>query len=252
MEGYMAERIAHGGKMLYGASLGILATDSKIPSMPGCARHARTWPFPVIYEIVPGASTRRVVLEGGEGLLDAVLATADILIGKGVDGIATTGGYCSLYQADLAAHCAVPVAASSLMQIPLVQQVLPPGQRVGVVTIQGAKLTPAHLVAARAPADTPVVGTEGGREITRVLLNAEPTLDVAKAEADVLDAGRELVRRHPDVGAVVMECHDFAPYAAALRRALGMPVYSVYSFLTWFHGGLEPRTFGFPANAIEG
>src|SRR3990167_7814122 len=96
-ERVVTERIAYGGKMLYGASLGILATDSRIPSMPGCTRHARTWPFPVIYEIVPGASTKRVVLDGGGGLLNAVLETADILIRKGVDGIATTGGFCSLY-----------------------------------------------------------------------------------------------------------------------------------------------------------
>lgn len=245
----MSERFAYGGKMLYGARLGILATDNLIPSMPGCARHARTWPFPVIYEIVPGASARRVVLDGGEGLLDAVLRAADVLVGKGVDGIATTGGFCSLFQAELAAHCNVPVATSSLMQIPLIQQLLPPGKRVGVVTIHGEKLDARHLISSKAPADTPVVGTEGRREFTRVILNAEPKMDAAKAELDVLDAGRELIARHPDVGAIALECHDFAPYAAALRRAVGLPVYSVYSFLVWFHAGLEPRNFGPPGSA---
>jgi hypothetical protein len=228
----VSDRIAYGGKMLYGARLGILATDNLIPSMPGCARHARTWPFPVIYEIVPGASARRVVLDGGEGLLDAA-----------------TGGFCSLFQEELAAHCKVPVATSSLMQIPLVQQLLPPGKRVGVVTIHGAKLDARHLVASKAPPDTPVIGTEGRREFTRALLNAEPSMDVAKCELDVLDAGQELVAKHPDIGAIVLECHDFAPYAAALRNKLGMPVYSVYSFLTWFHAGLEPRNFGPPGSA---
>jgi len=245
----VSDRIAYGGKMLYGARLGILATDNLIPSMPGCARHARTWPFPVIYEIVPGASARRVVLDGGEGLLDAVLKSADVLVAKGVDGIATTGGFCSLFQEELAAHCKVPVATSSLMQIPLVQQLLPPGKRVGVVTIHGAKLDARHLVASKAPPDTPVIGTEGRREFTRALLNAEPSMDVAKCELDVLDAGQELVAKHPDIGAIVLECHDFAPYAAALRNKLGMPVYSVYSFLTWFHAGLEPRNFGPPGSA---
>ncbi len=76
------------------------------------------------------------------------------------------------------------------------------------------------------------------------VLNAEPSMDVAKCELDVLDAGQELIDKHPDVGAIVMECHDFAPYAAALRKKLNMPVYSVYSFLTWFHAGLEPIRLG--------
>ena len=242
----MAERFAYAGKMLYGARLGILATDNLIPSMPGCARHALTWPFPVLYEIVPGASIKRVVEGRGKGLLDAILATADTLVAKGADGIATTGGFCSLFQAELSAHCKVPVATSSLMQIPLVQRLLPPGKRVGVITLDGTTLDAEHLEAAGAPADTPVIGTEGRRETTRVLFNAEPKMDVAAAELDILDAGRDLMSQYPDVGAVVLECHDFATYAAALGDSLGIPVYSVYSFLTWFHAGLAPRDFGWP------
>jgi hypothetical protein len=31
------------------------------------------------------------------------------------------------------------------------------------------------------------------------------------------------------------------PYAAALRERLGLPVFDMVSFITWFHGGLVPR-----------
>ena len=34
------------------------------------------------------------------------------------------------------------------------------------------------------------------------------------------------------------------PYAAALREALGLPVFDIYSMINWFQLGLRPRRFG--------
>jgi len=58
-----------------------------------------------------------------------------------------------------------------------------------------------------------------------------------------LDAGRALVARHADIGAIVLECTNMPPYAAALRQATGLPVYDIYSLISWFHAGLRPRDF---------
>ena len=68
-------------------------------------------------------------------------------------------------------------------------------------------------------------------------------MDIDLAEQDILDAGRDLVRRHPEVGAIVLECTNMPPYAAALQAELGLPVYDIYSMITWFHTGLRPRAF---------
>ena len=159
----------------------------------------------------------------------------------GADGIATNCGFLSLFQEELAAACGVPVATSALMQAPLIERLLPPGRRVGILTISAASLTPEHLAAAGVALDTPVVGTEGGREFSRALLGNELQLDVAQAEADILAAGEELVARRPEVGAVLLECTNMCPYAHALSERLGLPVFDMVSFVTWFHGGLVPR-----------
>ena len=127
-------------------------------------------------------------------------------------------------------RCDVPVASSSLMQAPFIERPLPPGRRVGIITVSGESLTAEHLVAASVAADTPVLGTEGGEELTRVLLNDEMRLDVEAAERDVLRAGKALVGANPEVGAIVLECTNMAPYAAALREHLSLPVYDMYSF----------------------
>jgi hypothetical protein len=240
----MPVRLARGGKSIYGAPLGILMLEARFPRIPGDMGNAGTWPFPVLFRVVRGASPEKVVLRGATGLLDDFVAAARDLVDLGAEAITTNCGFLALFQAELAAAVRVPVATSSLLQVPWVQAMLPPGQRVGVVTVSRASLTPAHLAGAGVPADVPIEGTESGREFFRVLIKAEKQdMDVALAEQDILDAGRRLVARHPEVGAIVLECTNMPPYAASLREALGLPVYDIYTLVNWFHGGLRPRRF---------
>ena len=237
--------LARGGKSIYGAPLGILMLEARFPRIPGDMGNAGTWPFPVLFRVVRGASPARVVLDGAKGLLDDFIAAGRDLVDLGAEAITTNCGFLAIYQRELAEALAVPVATSSLMQVPWVQALLPPGQRVGVLTVSGSSLTPAHMDGAGIPRDTPFNGTEGGRAFFRVLIRADATdMDVAAAEQDILDAGRALVARHPDIGAIVLECTNMPPYAAALREALGLPVFDIYSMINWFQLGLRPRRFG--------
>src|SRR5829696_2940012 len=170
--------IARGGKAVYGAPLGILMLEARFPRILGDMGNARTWPFPVFYRVVKGASPERVVLEGARGLLPDFLAAAEELVRLGAEAITTNCGFLSLFQREIAAHVGVPV-------------------------------------------DIPVAGTENGREFFRVLIKAEKDdMDVRLAEEDIFEAGRELVSRHPEVCAIVLECTNMPPCAAALQAAL--------------------------------
>jgi len=243
----MDSTIARGGRAIYGAPLGILMLEARFARIPGDMGNAETWPFPVLYRVVAGASPERVVLRGAAGLRDDFIAAARALVAEGAEAITTNCGFLALFQRELAAAVGVPVATSALLQVPWVQALLPPGQRVGVVTVSAGSLSPQHLAAAGVPADTPIAGTEGGTEFFRTLILGEKEdLDVAAAEADILDAGAELVRRHPEVGAIVLECTNMPPYAAALRRALDRPVFDIYSLVTWLRAGVRPRRFPLP------
>jgi hypothetical protein len=236
--------IARGGKALYGAPLGILMLEARFPRIPGDMGNATTWPFPVLYRVVRGASPEKVVLEGARGLLPDFIEGARDLVRMGAEALTTNCGFLSLFQHELAAAVGVPVATSSMLQVPWVQATLPPGKRVGLVTVSGSTLTPHHLAAVGVPLDTPLVGTESGREFFRVVIKAEADdMDVALAEQDIVEAGKALVAKHPEVGAIVLECTNMPPYAAALQAAVGVPVYDIYSMITWFHAGLRPRAF---------
>ena len=235
--------VRQGGKSIYGASVGVLMLETRFPRIPGDVGNAATWPFPVLYRVVRDASPDRVVRQGAAGLLDPFVDAGRELVRLGADGLTTSCGFLALHQPELARACAVPVATSSLMQVAAVEALLPPGKRAGVLTISRASLTEEHLALAGAPLDAPIAGTDHGRELTRVILGDELELDVELARQDVVDGARDLVARHPEVGAIVLECTNMCPYSADVAEAVGLPVYDFVSFVTWFQSGLRPRRF---------
>ena len=224
------------------ASVGILMLDSRFPRILGDIGNAQSWPFPVDYHIVKDATPERIIQNDPRDMLAPFIAGAEALIAKGARGITTTCGFLSLFQADLADALPVPVATSSLMQTRLVNQLLGPSKRAGILTICQSALTPAHLAAANVPDDTPIATTEGLREFSRAILGNEPELDITLAERDNIEAAHQLARQ-PDVGAIILECTNMTSYAAAISAATGLPVFSAYNFICWFQSGLMPAPF---------
>ena len=224
--------------------LGILMLDTRFPRIAGDLGNPETFPFPVLIARIEGATPERVVDGKAEGLLDPFVRGGEALIREGAVGISTTCGFLSLFQHPLAERLGVPVAASSLLMIPLVERLLPSGRRAGVVTFSKTLLTPEHLTAVGAAADTPVEGIPPDGAFATVARRGERTLDERRVEAEVVDAGKRLAADHPELGAVVVECTNMPPYTRALRAELRVPVYDGYDFLCWFYAGLrssEPR-----------
>ena len=234
---------ARGGKSVYGAAIGILMLEARFPRIPGDMGNARSWPFPVLYKVVRGASPDRVVRRGADGLRDRFVAAARELAADGADGITTNCGFLSLFQRELADAAGIPVAASSLMQVEMVNRLLPAGRKAGILTISASTLSERHLREANVPAATPVGTTEGGREFTQVILENEMEMDVDLARRDNVEAARELVSGHPAIGALVLECTNMTPFAADIGQAVGLPVFSMVSFVNWFQSSLQPRVY---------
>ncbi len=240
--------IERGGKTVFGASVGILMLETQFPRVVGDMGNAYTWPFPVQYRVVRGASPDIIVRKNADALSDHFIAAAQELVASGADGITTNCGFLSLIQDKVAAACDVPVATSSLMQVPWVQALLPPGKRVGVLTISKSSLTSKHLKAANVPLDTPIVGTENGSHFTDAILDDHPSIDFDLCLQDNLDAAKQLTTQHDNVSAIVLECTNMVPYAAEIRKLTGVPVYSIYTFISWFQSGLLPRRFSMEVN----
>ncbi len=235
--------IAYGGKSIYGASVGILMLDARFPRIPGDMGNAQSWPFPVHYKVVRGASPDLVVRQGADGMLGHFIDAARELVADGVDGVTTNCGFLSLFQNDLAKALPVPVITSSLMQVEMVNRILPEAKRAGILTISASTLTDDHLARANVPAGTPIGSTEGGQEFSRVILGNHEALDVDLARAENVAAAKDLVAAHPDLGAIVLECTNMCPYAHDIQQETGLPVFSMIDLVTWFQAGLTPRRF---------
>jgi hypothetical protein len=228
-----------GGFNQYGFTVGILMLDTRFPRIPGDMGNAATFPFPVRYQRVDGADPDLVVRRGAAGLLPAFVEGARRLEHEGVGAITTNCGFLVKFQRELAGAVAVPVFTSSLLLVPLVHRLLPPGRRVGIMTVNAAGLTAEHFAAAGI-GDIPiaVAGLETEKEFTRVLLGNEMVLDVDVAREEHARVARRLVEEHPDVGAIVLECTNMPPYAADIRRATGLAVFDIVSLVTMVHTAL--------------
>ena len=166
------------------------------------------------------------------------------LVRLGADGLTTSCGFLALQQAELTRACRVPVATSSLMQVALVEALLPPG-KTGRHPHHLEGL--AHRGAPRPRRRAPRRPGRGHRRRKGVHPRHPRTTSSSStsslARQDVVDGARRLVEDHPEVGALVLECTNMCPYSADVAEAVGLPVYDFVSFVTWFQSGLKPRRF---------
>ena len=202
----------------------MLATQ--FPRPPGDIGNARSFDFPVRFAVVAAATPRRVVKGHAHGLLPAVQAAAQTLVGEGAAVLTTSCGFLALHQRALAAAVDVPFASSSLLQLPMLQA-LHGSNAVGVLTIDAANFGVEHLVAVGASAATPVEGVAPDSEFARCILGDAPDMNLDQAQRDVVCAAMRLRERAPSLRAIVLECTNMPPYADAIAAATGCAVYDI-------------------------
>lgn len=220
--------------------LGILMLDTHFPRIPGDVGHPASFDFDVRYRVVQGATPEAIVKGDSRHWIEAFISAGQNLVAEGCSGLATTCGFLTLAREEIANGCGVPVASSALEQIQMLMTTLPPDKTVGILTISAASLSRDHLEAADAPPDTPVQGLDGSSFAHSILGNLK-TLDTKAAEREMVEAAQALCAEHPEVGAIVLECTNMPPYAAAVAQVTGRPVFSILSYLAWVHSGLTPR-----------
>lgn len=232
----------HRGRPVYGARLGIIILDTRFQRFIGDIGNAETFRYPVQYSVVSGISLGADLTPEGE-TLQVFYRAIDDLVARGVDGISTSCGFLAIMQPHLAARSPVPVATSSLLQIPMLQRMLPAGRQVGVLTAKKPALTPGHFAGVGVSFDGPVAGMPLDGYFRANLVSGNPAIDFARQEAEVMDTVRLFLAEHPSIGALVFECTNLSPYSAAVEREFGLPVYDVITMLDWFHAGLRPRQY---------
>lgn len=239
----MASELIGRGSPARGADVGIILLDTDLPRPVGDVGNGRTFSFPVHYEVTPSAAPEQVVEFAAAGLLRRFVDTGRRLVDRGARALTTCCGFLAIYQRELADELGVPVASSSLLQVPLALRVVAQGKRVGLITVNGATLTPAHFEGAGITdadlARVTVIGLEHTEHFYPVIIGGQGDLDVRRAEAEVVDAANRAIEREPDIAAFVLECTNLPPYSAAIRAATRRPVWDALSLIEWLEGGVR-------------
>lgn len=236
---------ANRGQDIYGAPIGIIVMDCYIPYPPGTPGNAQTFDHPVIYEVVRGADMENLIYEPKPELVQRFIDAGRKLVQQGAKAIFGNCGFMVLFQREMAAALDVPVFISGLLQLPLIAQGLKPEQSIGIITASDASLSPKHLDIACWGMDVPMhtIGLEHKPAFKAAVHEQVGSLDFEKVEQEVVEAALQLQQQHGDIGAILLECTDLPPYAAAVQEATGLAVFDVTTLIAWAFAGVQHKRF---------
>jgi hypothetical protein len=216
--------------------------DTEIDRPPGDVGHPGSWPFDVIFRTVAGATARKIVDGDDADLIDAFVAAGGELRAQGAIGLTTSCGFLAARQRELSARMELPLATSSLLQLPIVERCLPAGRRAGVITYDAKALTDRHFAEVGADPRTPRVGLPPEGSLRAHIEHCRP-YDRDGVRRDVHAAVCTLLSGNPDIGAIVFECTNLPPFSDDVSRAFGLPVYDIITLGRWFYSGLTQTAY---------
>jgi Asp/Glu/hydantoin racemase len=218
-----------------GYAVGVLHMASPFAFVPGNIQNATTMPFPVAYECVPSV-TLQEVLSGHPKVEEGLVLAAQRLEGRGVRSIVGACGSFANFQRALTNAVSVPVFASVLVQVPWLLNCMSARRRLGIVFADRKSFT-------RGLQDQCGICDMGRLAITdcidlapfRALIDRPYAIAHEALMAAVTAHISSFARMHSDLGAVMLQCSELAPYAAAIQAAVGVPVIDVNTLVEWAH-----------------
>ncbi len=225
-------------------AIGIIMLDTTFPRIPGDVGNSDTFPFPVLYEVVKGADSQRVVIDADPLLLQPFIQVARSLENAGVKAIATSCGFLAIFHQDLVNAVSIPVFTSSLLQVHLVREIIKSDQKVGILTARRQSLSHKHFLGVGVQScQLAVIGMDSAEEFSAVFVKGKPTIDIDKCRHEIVSAAIELVDSNPDIGAIILECTNMPPFADAIQNTVGLPVFDVITMINFAYSSVNKQIF---------
>lgn len=226
----------------YGHAIGILMLEYRAPFIPGDVGNASTYDYPVLFKTVPGLSLDKA-LSGDPAQEQRVIEAAEELQRFGVRGISSDCGFLIAYQDAVRQRLDAPVFLSSLLQVPLVAASVTGPIGVVVASSAGVNDRVLELAGIRDAARIIVRGMEDMPHFTESILEQGGILDSNRLEQETVDAVRQMLAEHPDMGAIVLECSLLPPYSRAVQDATGLPVFDYITMINYFQAGTHQKRY---------
>ena len=232
------------GRYITGFSVGILYTDeNNYPVIPGNVANYSSHPFPVHYKLVPGCTGQRL-LNGDPALEKGIIEAALQLQSEGAKVISSACGFFGNFQAQTASALDIPVYLSSLVQLNMIQIGLKPGQKIGILTAYEKGLTDSLLKSCGITDESNLIigDLSKGEEFSKIS-NGASTFHNERLREEVVQKAVEITEKHPEIGAILLECSDLPPYAFHVQQAVQLPVFDFMTLIRWAHDANSQRPY---------
>lgn len=249
--GYMMQGNSEGfirtidNQQISGYPIGIVYIENvNYPLIPGNVVNAYTYDFPVRMMPVKNLTNDRL-FNADPTIKDDIIATAKHMVEKeGVRAICSACGFFGNYHKDIAEAIDVPVAMSSLVQIPWIRTLLKPGQKIGILTANGASMNEKLLSSCGVDSMEGILikGLEDTKEFSAVV-DMRPEFDNTVARQEVVEAAISLIEEDDNIGAILLECSDMPPYAADVQAATQLPVFDFITLIKWLHSAVAQKPY---------
>ncbi|MBN2285269.1 MAG: aspartate/glutamate racemase family protein [Tissierellales bacterium] len=226
-----------------GYTIGIMLLDVHYPLLPGNVVNAYTYDFPVRHMWVPGANQDRMH-SGDDTLLPALIESAKQLEIEGCRAICGACGYFGHFQERVAEAMDIPVYLSSLVQVPWIKTGLKKSQKIGILCADGHNLTN-ELFAACGVNDTSMIVSKSAGHLPEfsALMERRGHFDNEILRQELIDLAKEMVEENPDIGAILLECSDMPPYAAAIQAELNLPIFDFITMIKFVHSSVAQKPY---------
>ncbi len=229
------------GRYIAAGTVGVIAIQLDYAKLPGNVVNPATYDFPVIFKRVEFEIER--LFAGDKTLVDDVIAAAKELEACGASVIVGACGFFAHFQDAVADAVEVPVYLSSLTQLPLIELGLKKDQKVLVFAADGASVTDDMLSHVGASRERLIIQNVGDRPAFEPIRYGVKPLDNGALIDDMCQLACACCDKHPEIGAVLLECSDLPPYAADVQTACKRPVYDFVTLINWAHHAVAQRPY---------
>jgi hypothetical protein len=238
------------GRYVYGPTVGILQLPANIPMLPGDMGNPTTFNFPVLYELIEEIDPFWVLADKPHPVvMKKLIAACKRLTMQGVTTIIGNCGFFANYQPEVSASLDVGVQFfnGSLIQLPMLLTSVGANKKVGVLTASKKLLMPSPAIKYSGVSEADmerivVYGNEDGKEMLKVT-GETGRFNPKKLEKELVDLAKKMVRENPDVGAIVLECTEFPPYAHAIQDAVRLNVWDFVTLTELMHAGAMRKPY---------
>lgn len=233
---------------LKAGKLGIVRLDYDYPAAPGDIDNPASFPYEVVYKVVPGLTFELIQQEGQipPEILNRVDESIMFLEQQGVSGITGDCGFMMYLQQGIRRTTKKPVFVSALAQVPTLDTAysLKEGELIAVLTANGESLKPMRgLIREECGIDAEnkrfvFVGCENVPGFEAVALGQK--VNVKEVTPGIVALVKEVIARYDNqITCIVMECTELPPYSDAVRFATGLPVYDAITVCDYFMSGFQ-------------